>query len=44
MDINILECRKFAPPVPCSANISRIVKDYEIDIELGDGRIACING
>ena len=44
MDINILECRKFAPPVPCSANISRIVKDYEIDIELGDGRIACIDG
>ena len=44
MDINILECRKYAPPEPCSANISRVVKDYEIDVELGDGHIACIDG
>lgn len=44
MRINILECRKFAPPEPCSPYVSRTVKDYEIDVELGDGRIACIDG
>ncbi len=43
MDINFLECRKFAPPCPCEPVI-RIVKDYEIDVELGEGRIASIDG
>lgn len=43
MDIKILQCRKFAPPCPCEA-VLRVVKDYEIDIELGDGHIACVDG
>lgn len=43
MDIKILQCRKFAPPCPCTS-VVRVVKDYEIDIELGDGRIAVIDG
>lgn len=43
MDIKILQCHKFAPPCPCTPYL-REVKDYEIDIELGDGRIAYIDG
>lgn len=43
MDFKIIECRRFAPPCPCEP-VWREVKDYEIDIELGDGHIACIDG
>lgn len=43
MDIKILECRKFAPPHPCEPYI-RTAKDYEFDVELGAGRIDCIDG
>ncbi|MBQ8740229.1 MAG: helix-turn-helix transcriptional regulator [Clostridia bacterium] len=43
MDMKILECRRFAPPAPCTIS-PRVVKDYEIDVELGDGHVTCIEG
>lgn len=43
MDIQILECRRFATKHPLSAK-SRTVKDYEIDIELGEERFVVIDG
>lgn len=43
MDIQILECRRFATKHPLSAK-PRIVKDYEIDLELGEERFVVIDG
>lgn len=42
MDIRILECRKFTfPHLPSG---SRTVKDYEIDLEIGEPRTVIIDG
>lgn len=43
MDIQILECRRFATTQPLSSKV-RTVKDYEIDLELGQERIVVIDG
>ena len=43
MAVKILECRKFTSPKILS-QIPRIVKDYEIDIEIGPERTVIING
>lgn len=43
MDIHILECRKFHTNRLSSDQV-RIVKDYEIDLELGQERIVVIDG
>ena len=42
MDIRILECRKFSSPHHKTG--SRVVKDYEIDLEIGDPRTVIIDG
>jgi len=42
MDIHILECRKFSSPhITCN---DRTVKDYEIDLEIGEPRTVIIDG
>lgn len=41
MTIKILECRRFA--APCSKGGRRIVKDYEIDLEVGEPRTVIID-
>lgn len=43
MEIRILECRRFATNHPLSSKV-RTVKDYEIDLELGQERIVVIDG
>ncbi len=43
MDIQILECRRFATTHPLSSKV-RTVKDYEIDLELGEERFVVIDG
>lgn len=42
MDIRILECRKFSSPH--TKNGHRMVKDYEIDLEVGEPRTVIIDG
>lgn len=42
MDIRILECRKFSSPHLVSG--SRMIKDYEIDLEIGEPRTVIIDG
>lgn len=42
MDIRILECRKFTSPHLVSG--SRMIKDYEIDLEIGEPRTVIIDG
>ena len=42
MDIRILECRKFSSPHLKSG--SRMIKDYEIDLEIGEPRTVIIDG
>lgn len=42
MDIRILECRKFTSPHLVSG--SRMIKDYEIDLEIGEPRTVVIDG
>ena len=41
--MKILECRRFSTTYPLTANI-RVVKDYEIDLEMGEERIIVIDG
>ncbi len=43
MPINILECRRFSATYTLSSRV-RTVKDYEIDLELGDDRQVVIDG
>lgn len=42
MDIRILECRKFSAPHTKTG--LRIIKDYEIDLEIGEPRTVIIDG
>lgn len=42
MDIRILECRKFSSPHTNTG--LRIIKDYEIDLEIGEPRTVIIDG
>lgn len=42
MPINILECRRFAATYPLFKKV-RTVKDYEIDLELGNERLVVID-
>ena len=43
MKAKILECREFFSPSVLSSKL-RVVKDYEIDVELGDERTVIIDG
>ena len=43
MNVKILECREFFSSSALSSKL-RVVKDYEIDVELGDDRIVIIDG
>lgn len=43
MSISILECRRFSATYTLSSRV-RTVKDYEIDLELGDDRQVVIDG
>ena len=43
MNFKILECRNFFSPTMLSSKL-RVVKDYEIDVEIGDERIVIIDG
>ena len=43
MDIQILECRQFSATYVPNENVRR-VKDYEIDLELGNDRVLVIDG
>lgn len=42
MDFKILECRDFSSPMALSSKL-RLVKDYEIDVETGEGRTVIID-
>ena len=42
MEIRILECRKFSSPHTKTG--LRMVKDYEIDLEIGEPRTVIIDG
>ena len=42
MEIHILECRKFSSPHTKTGH--RLVKDYEIDLEIGEPRTVIIDG
>lgn len=43
MNMKILECREFFSPSVLSSKL-RVVKDYEIDVEMGDERTVIIDG
>ena len=43
MNVKILECRSFFSPMVLSSK-SRVVKDYEIDVEMGEERTVVIDG
>jgi len=43
LSLNILECRKFSATYRPNQNLRR-VKDYEIDLELGNDRVLVIDG